>query len=59
MPSNIKDSNNNIKKRKIHDSPALLVQNENNSTTPLLLAPEFPKNEITDPRTLFGFDPLR
>ena len=40
LPTNIKDSNNNIKKRKIHKSPALLIQNGNNSTIPLMLAPE-------------------
>ena len=59
LPTIIEDSNNNIKKRKIHDSQALLIQNGNSSTTPLLLAPELPQNEITDPRTWLGFDPLR
>ena len=94
LPTTIKDSNNNIKKRKIYvssavqvqqlsstalttleaeedknklmpcneewdeeeiiDSPALLIQNRNNSTNPLLLASKLPQNEIT-----LVSDPLR
>ena len=38
----------------IIDSPALLIQNGNNSTIPLLLASELPQNEIT-----LASDPLR
>ena len=42
LPTTTKDSNNNIKKRRTHELSAVLIQNGNNSITPLLLAPELP-----------------